>query len=351
MVELCVLRLLPRRWPLMLHSPLRVLQVLLYRLRPANTSERERQCGSLGGIVVRAMLLCLAIGILSPTCRAASAEAQPGLVAAVVRGMEARENLASSVVRSLKGLWIADKEDRSGPPVLSDGPSRNGPATWLIPGERIPESTSRIYVAVSGERYRETVRYLRPEGRAVASKGYDGRVGWLWDGGHMGTTRRRTLASTSAGKFTGLAHVVAPRAEVRLSWRIKEGRAQLVGEEEVLGHRCYVLHYGSPGPDWDAEPREASMACYIAPALGYAVVRWERRWTPTGEADATGLVRRSYSDFREVSEGFWLPFVYEESAARRQAEGCWETQARLRATADYVKINVPIPDSEFSPPV
>jgi hypothetical protein len=327
-----------------------MLHALLHGDRSVTMAKRQPDTGCLPGIVVRALLLCMAIGLFSPPSGAASAEAEPGLVAAVVRGMEARENLASSVVRSLKGLWIADEEDRIGPPVLSDGPSRNGPATWLIPGERIPESTQRIYVAVSGERYRETVRYLRPEGRAVTSKGYDGRVGWLWDGGHMGTTRRRTLASTSAGKFTGLAHVVAPQAEVRLSWRIKEGRPQLVGEEEVLGHRCYVLHYGSPGPDWDAEPREASMTCYIAPALGYAVVRWERRWTPTGETDAAGLVRRSYSDFREVSEGFWLPFVYEKTGESRQAGGSWALLTRLRATADYVKINVSIPDSEFSGP-
>jgi len=354
---LCVLRLLPRLWTaLKRRSPLRVMHALPHCGRPVSTAGLRREAGCMSATVVSAVLLCVASGVFSPPSRAAASEDEPGLVAAVVRGMEARETFVSSVLRSLKGLWSVGEEDRTGGLVLSvpagseDAGQDASAAPSLMPGEESPESTSRVYVAISGERYRETVRYLRPEDQKIASKGYDGSVSWLWDGEHVGTTRRRTLASTSAGKFTGLAHVVAPQAEVRLSWRIKEGRPQLVGEEEVLGHRCYVLHYGSPGPAWDAEPRQASMACYIAPALGYAVVRWERRWTPTGETGATGLVRRSYSDFREVSEGFWLPFVYEESAARRQAEGCWKTQARLRARAQYLAINVAIPNDEFSPP-
>jgi len=296
-------------------------------------------------------ILCLGASGVS----LAAEEGEPEGVAAVVRGMEAREQVVTSTVHSLKGLWVVERENRLGPPRLpsqkSGESSEGGPReTIVVPGREPPESRSRVYVAISGERYREKTTYLYPKDLPSVSIGYDGHVSWLLDGERRGTTQRRTLATTAAGEFTGLTRVVAAETEVRLSWRTKEGSPRLMGEEEILSHRCYVIDYGPSRPAGSQSAGQRKMKCWIAPGLGYAVVRWTYTWTPESGSEATGRVRRTYSDYREVSEGLWLPLTYEEVGESRGQGEPWEMRTLVRARAEYLKVNVSVPEDQFAPP-
>ena len=115
-------------------------------------------------VAVQVLLLGLAIGSPSHPSRGASTDPEPKLLAAVIRGMEARETLVHHQMHSLKGLWIVEEEDHTARPVRAvstgsaDANNRGPGSTSVVPGKRLPESHSRVYVAVSGERYRQSVR-------------------------------------------------------------------------------------------------------------------------------------------------------------------------------------------------
>lgn len=308
-----------------------------------------------------------ALSLLPPALALAPCAAGPGprnstLVQAVIHGMEARERLVRSELRTLKGLWIvrernpAAPESGAPPPVGADTDSQPSgpPEAGVVEAPRPPYTKRRVYVVFDDERYRQSIRVLEPdEERLPYMMGYDGRVAWSGRK-EFRKTRRLPVYQTRGARLLGLADVLPTEPEYTLTWRMRALQPRSPGQESVGGRLCYVVRYGPPEPQEGSEPIRHEFTAWVCPELGYAVVRLQHmRWKGASDEAGAGRASRScreLSDFRRYSQGLWLPHTYSYTEQIQQADGTWRTTFSRQAQALELKLNIPIPAQEFERP-
>ncbi|MFB3880702.1 MAG: hypothetical protein ACE149_05535 [Armatimonadota bacterium] len=212
-----------------------------------------------------------------------------------------------------------------------------------------------MYFAFEGDRYRYSLRTLVPAGEAAPTMaGYDGRTAWSGSEGFSETVRS-SVSRAKAITYLGLYGVyIAPNEpEAALASRIRRLNPTLVGTQKLGGHMCYVLKYGPP-PDKERRPAYMEFTAWVAPELGYAVIRRDQLlWngvSAEGKPVSPLRWRSEWSDFGQYGRNLWLPRRHRYVEERQQADGAWLASFTTTARAEYLRVNLGLPDSEFRPP-
>ncbi len=277
-----------------------------------------------------------------------------GILGAVLKGMEAREAHAQAWLRSLKGVWIEEAwSNPLEPPQISTdltpkkpNPNANGSfhadVGMRSVSEGVPSTkTSRVFLMFEDENYLSAQRVLKPSTKErVFMRGYAAGEAWTWDG-EFSRSARSPIADLPGMRLLGLSGVLAEKPEARLSRIVALRQSEFLGKESINGLSCYVIGYSVPMGQ--SKQARTERRIWISPDRGYAVVR------EVALADSVRLVQ-SYSDFRKIGEDFWLPFRYTSTREERDASGQWRSVSGIHAKATSLRVNIPIPKQQFSPP-
>jgi hypothetical protein len=319
-------------------------------------------------LVAGALLLLPPPGEADTAAAGADGAGQPDKLEAVLRGLEARERLLETELHSYKALWTVVVQDEpagiqareeylqrlsemtSSPP---DSPENaaHSPAPGIPPAERIeylrelaehPRRVTRSYFAMRGEAFVHSSRRISPVEDAVAViRGSTGAVGWTCTDRCRSANPVQPLSRPGA-RFTGIHRLLAS-PEGRLSELIRAANPRLTDEEMLSGRRTYVVEHGA-----EPDTMQPYALEWICPDFGCAIVR--SLSDSGGAASVRQRIEWECTDYQDFGRGIWLPTCVKSTKYIPGEDGEWLPLGSETAQAEYLRVNLDLPDSEFRPP-
>jgi hypothetical protein len=269
-----------------------------------------------------------------------------GVMSAVLRGLNARAEALDWQLQSLKGLWRRTASQRQ---AIVPEPVPDNPAHFVQRAE-----TRRMFVLISGEKYRQEIRGEGRSGEGYRDlQVYDGQSAWEWEYLSLRPPKARLLRGDRQPVHTllhvfplGLTWFLDGGPEARLAGDLQRWNGRLLREELVAGHRTYVVECR---PDVETDPTETYWIC---PDYGYAVARsLELYQSPRSLSPRYHHRRlREHLAFRQVAPGLWLPWVTRYTTEIKLKDGTWHMTSQFTFEAEYIKTNIPIPEEQFALP-